>query len=178
MKTIKNLLSILFLGLIMISCNQDSLQKFMVDSYENENFIAFDFPASLLQADKSGLDQDEIEVYNSIKKVNVVALQFENTDQQFFNSQEDRLKKIFKDSAYQELMKFNTQGMAVSVYFTGNEDAIDEIILFGYKNGEALGVARVLGKKMDIAKIMDVANKIEIDPSSLPVDNIEAFFTN
>ena len=176
MKTYKLILVAVFSIFLLSSCQQDSLQKYFIDAHENPDFIAFDFPASLLKADQSGLTPEEQAVYASIKKVNMVAMKYSQDKASDFDQQEARLKNIMKTTNYTEMMKFNTNGMAVGVYILGDESALDEVVLYGYKDGEALGVARILGEKMDVAKLMDLSSKIKIDPSNLPMGDVQALF--
>jgi hypothetical protein len=175
MKKIFQTISLFALSILMLSCNQDSLQKFYVDAHENPAFVSFDMPASLLQITGDDLTEEDKAILNSVKKVNVVAIPGEDQYQDEIKNQEARLKSIFKNKDYQELMKFQSNGISVSVYFTGNEDAIDEIILYGNMEDNGFGVARVLGDKMNIAKLMDVSKKISIDPSNLPMDKLSNF---
>jgi len=176
MKTYQLLLASVFSIFLLSSCQQDSLQQYFVDAHENSDFMAFDFPASLLRADQSGLSPEEQAIYASIKKVNMVAMKYSQENSSDFDQQELRLKDIMKNTSYTEMMKFNTNGMAVGVYILGDESALDEIVLYGYKDKEILGVARIIGDKMDVAKLMDLSSKIDIDPSNLPMGDLQALF--
>lgn len=60
--------------------------------------------------------------------------------------------------------------MNVKVYYTGDTDAIDEIIAFGYSKKVGVGVARLLGENMNPAKIIEMMNDVKLDG-----DNLESF---
>ena len=48
-----------------------------------------------------------------------------------------------------------------ALYFTGEEDAIDEIVAFGYDSERGMGVARILGKDMNPQKIMELIKSMD-----------------
>ena len=64
-----------------------------------------------------------------------------------------------------------TKGMNVKIYYTGDTDSIDEVIAFGYNKEAGVGVARLLGENMNLAKVIEMMNSINIDG-----DNIEKSF--
>jgi hypothetical protein len=70
----------------------------------------------------------------------------------------------------------NTQGIKMSIYFTGSADAIDEVIAFGYAKDKGVGVARILGENMDPSKIIDMMNNITVDGDNLNLKNLNLAF--
>ena len=61
--------------------------------------------------------------------------------------------------------------MNVKIYYTGDTNSIDEVIAFGYNKEAGVGVARLLGENMNLAKVIEMMNSINIDG-----DNIENSF--
>ena len=59
------------------------------------------------------------------------------------------------------------KGMNVKVYYTGDTDAIDEVIAFGYNKEAGVGVARLLGENMNPAKIIEMMNSVNMDEGGL-----------
>ena len=60
-------------------------------------------------------------------------------------------------------MKMDINGIRVSVYYNGDTDNINEVIVFGYSKEIGVGIARVLGSHMNPSKITQMANYIKID---------------
>ena len=52
-------------------------------------------------------------------------------------------------------MSMKAKGMNVNMYYSGDTENVDEVIAFGYGDTAGVGVARLLGKKMNPAKILD-----------------------
>ena len=168
MKSIK-IISFLTIIVILTSCdNGKSLQKYYVENQEDSDFLAVDVPTSLF-TNNENLDAEQKETLETIKKINVLALQKE-LDPQKYESEKLKLDEIFKDEKYQLLMKYGGADKKAELYFTGKDDAIDELIVYGYDNDRGLGVARVLGKDMNPQKIMKMMKSFEngdVDVSGL-----------
>ena len=64
-------------------------------------------------------------------------------------------------------MAMKAQGMNVKVYYSGDTDAIDEVIAFGYNKDTGVGVARLLGENMNPAKVIEMMNSVNMDGSNL-----------
>lgn len=161
MKSIKFLFGILFTA-VLLSCNNDqSLQKYYVENQEDTDFLALDVPTSMF-TNSASLELEEKETLESIKKINVLALKKEENPEKF---EEEKLKlaEIFKNEKYQLLMKYGGGNRKAELYFTGEEDAIDELIVYGYDDEQGLGVARVLGENMNPQKIMQLMKSLDGD---------------
>ena len=59
------------------------------------------------------------------------------------------------NEAYKSLMSMKVKGMNVNMYYSGDTENIDEVIAFGYSKNTGVGVARLLGKKMNPLKIIE-----------------------
>ena len=55
---------------------------------------------------------------------------------------------------------------SISVNYLGEEDAIDEIVIFGSDNNKGFAVIRVVGENMNPNDIMKMANDIKLDGDS------------
>ena len=51
--------------------------------------------------------------------------------------------------------------MRTSSYFTGEDDAIDEIILYGFDEERGMGIARLLGDDMNPSDILNMMKSME-----------------
>ena len=159
MKILK-IIPLLLLVALLNSCdNGKSLQKYYVENQEDSDFLAVDVPTSLF-TNSENLDADQKETLETIKKINVLALE-KQVDPEKYETEKLKLDEIFKDEKYQLLMKYGGSDKKAELYFTGDEDAIDELIVYGYDNDRGLGVARVLGKDMNPQKIMEMMRSFE-----------------
>ena len=96
------------------------------------------------------------------------------------NTEVATLNTIFKDSKYEQLMKFGGFKEAdVKLMINGDDDnALDEMV-FGYMPSTGMAVVRVLGDDMKLEDIMSLAPVIKnADLSSLDLEPIKAFFNN
>jgi hypothetical protein len=152
------------------SCNNGkSLQKYYVENQEDSDFMALDLPTSMF-TNSEFMEAEHKATLESISKINVLALKKEE-DPSKFETEKAELKEIFKDEKYQLLMRFGGSDRKAELYFTGEEDAIDELILYGYDNAHGLGVARVLGENMNPEKIMKLMKSLDED--NINVDGIK-----
>lgn len=161
MKTFKILFAALFLAGLTSCDDGKSLQKYYVENQEDTDFMALDVPTSMF-TNSSSLEAEDKATLESIKKINVLALKKEE-DPAKFETEKQKLNEIFKDEKYQLLMKYGGGNRKAALYFTGEEDAIDELIVYGYDEEMGLGVARVLGEDMDPEKIMKLMKSIDKD---------------
>ena len=88
-----------------------------------------------------------------------------------------RLDKIFERPDYKNLMSMKAKGMKVKIYYKGDSDSIDEVIAFGYGKDAGVGVARLIGKNMNPAKIIEMMNNIKIDGKNNNLRQFDAIFS-
>ncbi|WP_417886770.1 DUF4252 domain-containing protein [Zunongwangia sp.] len=170
------LITFLSIGLLAIACNkQKSLQEYYVEKQDDNKFIAVDIPTSLF-ANLDNFDAEEKAIIESVRKVNVLALPLKN-DTAYFEKQKTELQDILRNEDYQLLMKVGNSDQRGSLYFTGKEDAIDEIIAFGYSNKKGMGVARILGDNMNPEKIMKLLKSLDKEDVNLKgLESLEGIF--
>jgi len=155
---------------VLISCNNEqSLQKYYVENQEDTDFLALDVPTSMFTNSES-LETEARETLKSIKKINVLALKKEENPAKF-EEEKIKLDEIFKNEKYQLLMKYGGGTRKAELYFTGDDDAIDELIVYGYDDEQGLGVARVLGENMNPQKIMELMKSL--DGNSIDVEGLK-----
>lgn len=159
--------------LLMIACdNYPSLQKYFVDSKENDEFISVDLPASILQLKDTEVSEDVKNTLETIKKVNFLALQLSETNQDLYISEKEKVKKILKNPKYKQLMRMNMGKGNVNVNYLGEEDSIDEVVIFGSDNEKGFAIIRVLGENMNPADIMKMAQEIKLDGDSAEFEQL------
>ena len=159
MKRIKILFAVLFVTLLSSCNNEQSLQKYYVENQEDSDFLAVDVPTSLFTNSES-LEAEQKATLKTIKKINVLALSNDENKAKF-EEEKAALNQIFKNEKYQLLMKYGGGNRKAELYFTGEEDAIDELIVYGYDDEQGLGVARVLGENMNPGEIMKLMRSLE-----------------
>lgn len=168
MKKTHYFFTLLLLVALLNSCSQEqSLQSYIVESQEKPGFMAVDLSSSFIQFKTSDVSEDLKETLNSIRKINLIGLPYQK-DSSNYENEKETIRTILKNSeTYKNLMKMNFEGMNVNLYYTGKNDSIDELILFGYSKEIGVGVARVLGEDMNLGNIMKMMEYIKMDPEML-----------
>ncbi len=177
MKKITTLIIALVVSFSFTSCNEDSLQGYLVKSQEKSGFITFDVPASILQIKTDDVSEATKATLNTLKKINIVALPFNNDNGEAVKTEKALLDKIFKGSEYKSLMRFTEQGIKVNLLYTGNGDEIDEVIAYGYSSKFGVGIARILGDNMNPSDIMKMMNEVKFDSSGIDLKQFSAIFS-
>ncbi|GAA4278262.1 DUF4252 domain-containing protein [Aquimarina mytili] len=153
--------------LLLASCNDNaSLQRYFVDHQEDNDFIAVDVPSSLLDKESINLDEEELEALESIKKVNFLALPLNSDTETKFNEESAAIAKILNSDKYETLMRFGTNGTKAVLKYQGDDDDIDEVIVFATDQKKGLALVRVLGDNMrpeKMAKLMKSVERGKID---------------
>lgn len=168
MKKLTTICSLIFLVLFASSCkNEKSLQSYLVDASGKEGFFTGDLPVSSVLSAKADVSEEVKETIKSIKKINAVFLKKTTENDVAFEAEKAKLKNIFTSDAYKNLGMVKAKGMNVKVYHTGDTDAIDEVIVFGYSQENGVGVARLLGENMNPVQIMNMMNSVNMDESNL-----------
>lgn len=168
MKTILICITVVF-SLLFVSCNsKPSLQKYFVENTENKDFIALDVSPSILNVDKSKLTEEQNKALASFDKMNILAFKLNGKNQAQFEAEREKVNAILKDEQYQQLMKFGSGKEGASVSFVGDDEHIQEFVLFANKKENGFAVVRVLGKDMNPTSIMTMISvlkdsKIDMD---------------
>ena len=148
--------------LLLSSCaSQQSLQEYYVDNSENPNFISLDIPASVLKMDEAELTEVQQEAISSLKKFNVLAFRITEDNQLEYKAEKARVKEILKGDNFTELMKINSSYGKGVIKYLGDEDAIDEVIIYGDSKEKGFALVRVLGKDMNPAHIVQLMQAIQ-----------------
>lgn len=159
MKSIK-ILGVALAAATFVSCsNEPSLQEYYVENQQDNKFIALDVPTSMF-TNVQELDENQRATLESVKKINVLALPVKESKEEY-EAEKTKLSSILQDEKYQLLMKYGSNDRKAEIYFTGDEEAIDEIIVYGYDDTRGVGVARVLGDDMNPQKLMELMKSLE-----------------
>jgi len=159
----RNVLGLLFLvAVVLAGCSsQQSLQEYYVDNSENPDFIALDLPASIMKIDQMELNASQKEAVNSLRKFNLLAFKKTAENVSTYKAEKAKVKEILKGDDFVELMKINTEYGKGVVKYLGEEDAIDEVIIYGDNRDKGFALVRVLGKNMNPAHIVQLMQALQ-----------------
>ena len=159
---------------IFVSCNQQkTIQTYIVEKQDKPGFMSVDLPMSLIQLNTDKAPLEVKEAYGSIKKVNVLGLPYLNNNEAYEIEKKTLLSILNNSTLYKNLMKMDMNGMSVSIYYNGDANDINEVIVFGYSKKIGVGVARVIGNHMNPTKITQMAEYLKIDPNQLNLQQFE-----
>ena len=159
---------------IFISCNQQkTIQTYIVEKQGKPGFMSVDLPMSLIQLNTDKAPLEVKEAYGSIKKVNVLGLPYINNNEAYEIEKKAILSILNNSTLYKNLMKMDMNGMRISIYYNGDANDINEVIVFGYSKKIGVGVARVIGNHMNPTKITQMAEYLKIDPNQLNLQQFE-----
>lgn len=158
----------IFKGILVVtavlfsSCaSQQSLQEYYVDNQENPNFISLDIPASILKMDEVELTEQQRQAVESLRKFNLLAFKKTEDNVADYKLEKAKVKEILKGEDFIELMKINSEYGKGVIKYLGEDDAIDEVIIYGDSKDQGFALVRVLGKNMNPAHIMQIMQAIQ-----------------
>ncbi len=171
MVTIVKYISAMLLGsLLLVSCNSNpSLQEYLVDKQEDDAFVKVDLATSLLYAEEDKLTVAQKDVLKTVKKINVVAYPLKGDDAEF-TLERKKLQEILSQEKYQTLTEMKHKGWSLSVKYMGEDDAIDEMIVFGSDKEKGFAVFRLIGENMkpeDMIRMLETMDKDNVNLSAL-----------
>jgi hypothetical protein len=152
------------IALMLFSCNSEpSLQRYFVDNTENKDFVSVDVSSNIINVDKAKLTSEEKEALESFDKVNILAFRMDSakTKAKQFEVESAKVKQILKGKDYQELMKVGSGSNSASISFVGDEDKIDEFVIYAKGKDTGFALVRVLGDDMNPNNIMSILSIIK-----------------
>ncbi len=172
----KNILLILTTILLLTSCKSNpTLEQYFIENEDNDNISMADIPVNFLKV-KEGISPEAKKAIESVKKINILYLKKDDKNQIAYKTEKDKLKLILKDKKYQNIAKYKAKGATISIQFVGNDEIVDEIILFATDKNRGLLLARLIGDKMkpeSMQTILKNIQKIDIDKAKL--SNLSSF---
>ena len=149
-------------AILLTSCaSQQSLQEYYVDNKENPNFISLDIPASILRMDEVELTDVQKDAVESLRKFNLLAFKKTSENVTEYKLEKAKVKEILKNEDFVELMKINSSYGKGVIKYLGEDDAIDEVIIYGDSKEQGFALVRVLGKDMNPGHIMQIMQAIQ-----------------
>ncbi|KAA2217499.1 DUF4252 domain-containing protein [Maribacter aurantiacus] len=153
---------VIVLAIIMGACSStQSLQEYYIDNTENPNFLHLDVPTSILKLDEANLTESQKTALNSLKKLNILAFKKTDTNTPEYEAEKKQVKAILSNNIYTELMKMNTDFGRATVRYLGEDDAIDEVIIYGDNDEKGFALIRVLGNDMNPAHFVQLLQAVQ-----------------
>lgn len=158
-------------AMLFASCEQKlSLQKYFVENSESSEFVSVDIAPSFINVDSVKLTGEEKTALESFKKINVLAFKADSVNQKQFDAERAKVTEILKDKSYQELMKVGSGKEGGAIYFVGEDEHIDEFVLYANKKENGFAVVRIIGDDMNPSQVltmMSLLKKANIDMEQL-----------
>ena len=148
--------------ILLVSCKSEpTLQKYFVENTENKDFLALDLTPKMLNVNSEKLSVSQKEALASFEKINVLAFKINDKNKAQFETERDKVTAILKDIKYQQLMKVGSGKDGAQISFVGDDEHIDEFVIFGNKKENGFAVVRVLGKDMNPTHIMEMMSVLK-----------------
>lgn len=173
MKTIYYLFGlVVVVVLTLVSCDsKPSLQKYFVEKSKSNEFMSFDLGTDIIKAADADISADQKKALEAVRKLNVLIFKPDstNTGNVRYKEETAQVKSILKKGEYEELMRIGSGKDGASISMLGENDDIDEFVVFLHKDG-TFGLIRVLGNDMtpnDVMTIMQLVKKSGVDMAQL-----------
>ncbi len=166
------------IAFLAVSCSStQSLQEYYVDNSDNPNFLKLDIPTSVLNLEEVDLTASQREAVESFQKLNILAFKKTKKNVVEYSKEKENVKTILKNDQFNELMKVNTGMGKASVQYLGDDDAIDEVVIYGSSDDKGFALVRVLGDDMKPQHLMELIKAIEkSDYKGEGLEQLEGFF--
>lgn len=152
----------ILVSLFLSSCTSEpTLQKYFVESSDKKGFVTVDVSPSIINMDKTKLSSEQKTALQSFDKMNVLAFKLDKNNKAEYDVESKKITQILKGKSYQELMKIGSGKDAASVSFVGDENHINEFILFAKKKENGFAVVRILGNDMNPNNIMNMISLLK-----------------
>ncbi len=150
------------LSFLLLSCNgEPTLQKYFVENSEKKGFIALDISPSILNIDKTKLTAEQKTALASFDKMNIITFQSDGKNSAQYDTESKKVTAILKNKMYQELMKVGSGKDGASISYVGDENDIDEFVLFAKRKENGFAVVRILGNDMNPNNIMNMLSLLK-----------------
>lgn len=176
MKKTHTLLILLIVSVFFTACKKESLQNYLVEAQNKNEFIYADLPAGIIQLNADDISEADKKAYESIKKVNFAGLLHKKAKEGQLDAEVAKLKSIFKNTDYKKLMNANVKGNHVTVYYLGQADAINEVVAFAYRKETGVGVVRLLGERMNPNAIIKMLKSAKVNSDNVSLSKFKMIF--
>lgn len=154
MKNLKLIGTLVLIAICFSSCSdKNSLQNYILTNAEKSSFSSSSIPKSILKPLESELTDTQKEAYEAIDRVNILAYRITENGENSFSDENKKVKAILKQKKYQELISMGKSGI---IKYIGDDESIDEIVIFVSDKNIGFAVARIIGDDMTMEKFMEL----------------------
>jgi len=172
----KPIITSILVALLLVSCQTNTLQTYMIDSKEDDNFISVDFSLKTFVDNFDDLPEDQKELFKDVNKVNFLAFKKNGSNDAEYKAKQTELSTIlsnqFKDN---QLMAVNSDDTQVQMYADNLDKTVEEIIVYANDAEQGFMVLRLLGDDLNPAnfyKIMKMSDNMNFDALKGMVDGM------
>jgi hypothetical protein len=149
-------------AMLFTSCeSKPTLQKYFVEKADNKNFIALDIAPTFIKTDSLQLSAEEKTALKSLHNLNVLAFKANDSNAAAYTKELADVKTLLKGDSYDELIKFNRDGMGASISTKGDGEHIEEFIILASNKDSGFGVVRVTGNDMTPTNVMTIVQLLQ-----------------
>lgn len=142
---------------LLTSCeSKPTIQKYFVEKSEAKNFMAVDIGKSIIKTEGLKLSPDQQEALASVEHVNVLYFKADSLNGKQYEGEIAEVKELLKSDTYDELIKFNHDGMGGSVNTKGAGEHISEFVIYFRNEGSGFGLVRVTGNDMTPSHVFTI----------------------
>lgn len=145
-----------------------TLQRYFIQKMEQPEFMIVDVPLISLGDYFNQLEPEEKEIVNTVKKFNMLVYKG-NTEEML--SEINTISDILESDDYQSLMTLRSDGLNIDVMVDSNEDSYNEGLVYFYDEEKFVVLIRVLGKKMELDRLLPIASKLNSQALEDAIDN-------
>lgn len=171
MVLVRYIIALTLIAFSMMSCNSEgSLQRYLVDKQDDNKFVKVDLATSLLEANDNNFSEEQREILNTVKKINVVAYPIKGGNKAEYESERNALTAIIDQEKYQTLTKFKSNNIKTTLKYVGDDETIDEVIVFMSDDERGFAIFRLLGDEMrpgQMAKLITTLERGDLDFTKL-----------
>ncbi|MCF6351008.1 MAG: DUF4252 domain-containing protein [Flavobacteriaceae bacterium] len=154
-------ITVLILLILLTSCSdKPSLQKYFIESENNNEILMVDIPTSILVA-KDDISEEAKQALKSIDKLNLLAFRLKDDNVTSFTEEKLKIKEILKNNDYQELLRVNNKGFKLTVKFLGSEESINEVIVYAADNTKGFVLGRLLGNDIKPESMVNLLKSVK-----------------
>ncbi|MBS3738951.1 DUF4252 domain-containing protein [Mesohalobacter halotolerans] len=147
MKTTLTLCLSLF---VLISCQTNSLQTYMVDHKDDENFISLDFSLKTFVDNFDDFSEEQKNLFKDVRKVNILAFKKDNSNDKDYSEKRNLLTQILSEEfSKQQLMSVNDKGRQMKMFADNMDDKVKEIVIYANDNDKGFLLLRLLGDDLN-----------------------------
>ncbi|CEN35329.1 DUF4252 domain-containing protein [Capnocytophaga cynodegmi] len=158
---------LILFGLLLTfaSCQQESIQQYIVKNSENPNFVSMNIaPKDFL----GNVPTEKENIFNIINRVNFLI--FNKNDSLELKKEYKKVTSILKDEKYQDLIRTTNKGTKFQIDYVGTEENIKEVIVLIVEKKEKMALMRILANGLDVtqlSKISTALNDNSVDEEGL-----------